>query len=600
MSPQSQYPNTPFSQYSYQPIPPQPSNNIQVSSLNQLPQLSQALPPNSSPQNSIQSQNSNIPSLSSYQNGYYLHSQSQLQNKQSSQQQQQQQQQQTQSQSKTQSQQQQQQNQQQIPVQVNQYQQVQSYRHQQQPSLNYQQQYTLSAPPIDPNSNYYYQPMQAMQTMPHMLSQQQQPSQQHQQEQQQQQQQQQSQQQQQEQQPEQQQQQQQYQEQQQQLLQRQQYTTPATTSNLPTDHMYNYYAQQPWIPKNNIVNSNLPSESIKKTQAVSPPEHSPLPQSRENYRIENIKSVNDRDDHFNRAVNGSRIEKTNSLPKKINNERISKYFSRLNESGKGQEEAIKSYLNYYSDAVNLSGELLWATTTYESIQKFQNYLHKNNTTQFFLDEEKNLQMGNSEIDLKNYKIQEFYKYISFFPKEELIKLSLIFSRLSTMFTNWANLQESNLDTNLNLNSFMDKPMIPRINSPSSIHTANTASTTPASSISSAYNTSSFKPIKSSTIPGESVSLQVIPVKLISKQDNTVKFNTQGTLQPDLSMKVKLSCQHCGSTSTPEWRKGPEEARTLCNACGLFHTKLVKKLGSEGAAKELKRRKDAGEQMNRRI
>lgn len=37
-----------------------------------------------------------------------------------------------------------------------------------------------------------------------------------------------------------------------------------------------------------------------------------------------------------------------------------------------------------------------------------------------------------------------------------------------------------------------------------------------------------------------------------------------------------SCTHCGTSSTPEWRRGPDGCRTLCNACGLFYSKLRKK------------------------
>lgn len=28
------------------------------------------------------------------------------------------------------------------------------------------------------------------------------------------------------------------------------------------------------------------------------------------------------------------------------------------------------------------------------------------------------------------------------------------------------------------------------------------------------------------------------------------------------------CHSCHTTETPEWRRGPDGARTLCNACGL--------------------------------
>lgn len=57
-----------------------------------------------------------------------------------------------------------------------------------------------------------------------------------------------------------------------------------------------------------------------------------------------------------------------------------------------------------------------------------------------------------------------------------------------------------------------------------------------------------------------------------------------------SSKSQLSCQRCGTTETPEWRRGPNGARTLCNACGLYHLKLVKRKGALAAAEEMKFKK----------
>lgn len=39
---------------------------------------------------------------------------------------------------------------------------------------------------------------------------------------------------------------------------------------------------------------------------------------------------------------------------------------------------------------------------------------------------------------------------------------------------------------------------------------------------------------------------------------------------------KPYCHHCGANETPEWRRGPDGARTLCNACGLYHSKMKRK------------------------
>ncbi|KAI8993725.1 hypothetical protein BDB01DRAFT_847567 [Pilobolus umbonatus] len=36
------------------------------------------------------------------------------------------------------------------------------------------------------------------------------------------------------------------------------------------------------------------------------------------------------------------------------------------------------------------------------------------------------------------------------------------------------------------------------------------------------------------------------------------------------------CHSCNISETPEWRRGPDGARTLCNACGLHYAKLSRK------------------------
>ncbi|KAF8323090.1 GATA-domain-containing protein [Clavulina sp. PMI_390] len=42
------------------------------------------------------------------------------------------------------------------------------------------------------------------------------------------------------------------------------------------------------------------------------------------------------------------------------------------------------------------------------------------------------------------------------------------------------------------------------------------------------------------------------------------------------------CRTCGRTDSPEWRKGPEGPKTLCNACGLRWAKRNQKKKQEGA------------------
>ena len=43
------------------------------------------------------------------------------------------------------------------------------------------------------------------------------------------------------------------------------------------------------------------------------------------------------------------------------------------------------------------------------------------------------------------------------------------------------------------------------------------------------------------------------------------------------------CHSCNRAETPEWRRGPDGARTLCNACGLHYAKLTRKMGVHKAA-----------------
>ncbi|KAJ5793530.1 Zinc finger NHR/GATA-type [Penicillium paradoxum] len=43
------------------------------------------------------------------------------------------------------------------------------------------------------------------------------------------------------------------------------------------------------------------------------------------------------------------------------------------------------------------------------------------------------------------------------------------------------------------------------------------------------------------------------------------------------------CHSCNRAETPEWRRGPDGARTLCNACGLHYAKLTRKMGANKPA-----------------
>ncbi|GAA5922251.1 hypothetical protein JCM3775_005673 [Rhodotorula graminis] len=44
------------------------------------------------------------------------------------------------------------------------------------------------------------------------------------------------------------------------------------------------------------------------------------------------------------------------------------------------------------------------------------------------------------------------------------------------------------------------------------------------------------------------------------------------------------CRDCGTVESPEWRKGPDGPKSLCNACGLRYAKLVSKTKKEAREK----------------
>ncbi|KAI3636487.1 hypothetical protein MIR68_005839 [Amoeboaphelidium protococcarum] len=52
-------------------------------------------------------------------------------------------------------------------------------------------------------------------------------------------------------------------------------------------------------------------------------------------------------------------------------------------------------------------------------------------------------------------------------------------------------------------------------------------------------------------------------------------------QSRMAEKAARRCHACNVNETPEWRRGPDGARTLCNACGLTYAKLLKKSKESG-------------------
>lgn len=89
----------------------------------------------------------------------------------------------------------------------------------------------------------------------------------------------------------------------------------------------------------------------------------------------------------------------------------------------------------------------------------------------------------------------------------------------------------------------------------------------------------------------------------SKSNNISDVRGDGMADPADLITIhvaSMECMHCSSKGTPEWRRGPGGERTLCNACGLFYSKLVKKYGENDAKAIMANRKKMGKSMDRRL
>ncbi|EGG24499.1 putative GATA-binding transcription factor [Cavenderia fasciculata] len=71
----------------------------------------------------------------------------------------------------------------------------------------------------------------------------------------------------------------------------------------------------------------------------------------------------------------------------------------------------------------------------------------------------------------------------------------------------------------------------------------------------------------------------LPPLLRPRQYHACKVNKEEKLKDKESKRKKnhtMLCRHCGTNSTPEWRRGPDGRKSLCNACGLHYSKTIKR------------------------
>ncbi|KAI8882660.1 hypothetical protein K501DRAFT_295148 [Backusella circina FSU 941] len=78
-------------------------------------------------------------------------------------------------------------------------------------------------------------------------------------------------------------------------------------------------------------------------------------------------------------------------------------------------------------------------------------------------------------------------------------------------------------------------------------------------------------VKEESSNGRTMDFKPIPTNTNELSDRKDKLKRRKDKASD-----EYVCTDCGTTSSPEWRKGPHGPKTLCNACGLRWAKKSKK------------------------
>lgn len=77
----------------------------------------------------------------------------------------------------------------------------------------------------------------------------------------------------------------------------------------------------------------------------------------------------------------------------------------------------------------------------------------------------------------------------------------------------------------------------------------------------------FRPVSKSRKP---------KIKASKLEGDSKDFTKKKRRKRAVSNPDNLFCHACGARETPEWRRGPDGCKSLCNACGLHYAKIVKR------------------------
>ncbi|CAK9435861.1 uncharacterized protein LODBEIA_P05110 [Lodderomyces beijingensis] len=153
-------------------------------------------------------------------------------------------------------------------------------------------------------------------------------------------------------------------------------------------------------------------------------------------------------------------------------------------------------------------------------------------------------------------------------------------------------------------SEMDKSKKPRIHHSVSFPSSSTSNSNINNNINNFNNSNNINNINNNNNRALPFEMNSIPLhehlsNYVHEAPHHGHFGANG-MSADMGIKPEIVCQHCLSHETPEWRRGPEGSRTLCNACGLFYSKLIKKYGLHEADRVMLERKQRGTVNDRRI
>ncbi|GME86628.1 unnamed protein product [[Candida] boidinii] len=223
--------------------------------------------------------------------------------------------------------------------------------------------------------------------------------------------------------------------------------------------------------------------------------------------------------------------------------------------------------------------------------------------------------ANSNLQTLNFLTNNFQNIIDHngdiksIPDEMLDDCLLKIHNLAQIYTSWAKaretaIQNSNYLTPSSTPTASHAPQYPTMPAQISVpvHMNHSSQFAEPSRIQQLNKKKNVLRAKGSVSPVQPMAeISAFQREVMIKKANKAKKGKPSIANSESSKEKRTNeCAHCGSNETPEWRRGPDGERSLCNACGLFFAKLSKKYDEEAASRIMRDRRSTGLQLDRRI